>query len=109
MPNPASRQDPQDMTMSEANYVPGQYLEPLSQPISAGSHLFWRFSAGTAISKKIPRWYNTLDLRARPAFVFSVVPFHQIGFDFRCKTSQFRSAASPHQRTREHSAERKPF
>ena len=85
-------------------------MHPGNKTVRAAGHVSGRFAVGTAIAEKLPAGPLLEDLAGPFPLEPAVVPFEQIGIDFRAgtKASQLACPGSALQGTGEDMAERKP-
>ena len=79
---PPSGKDSKNMTVRKKGDVPYRCTDSCNYPIRPRSCLFGGFATRAAVAEKHPPGRMRIDLFRSQAFVFAIVPFHQITIDF---------------------------
>lgn len=89
---PTDCKDMQQVAMCEDEHLATEHPYPVNHTLGARTDCLQRFSVRTTVLEQTPAWSLGLNLRRAPAFVGTVVPFHQVGIRLRAisKTRQFR-------------------
>src|SRR5208282_1594155 len=91
---PAGGQHANEVSARKQQYIPFDAADSLDDAIRAFADLFGSFPARRAISKQLPVWALTEDLRRGQAFVFAIVPFHQVGIGHGASSKSRQCAGS---------------
>jgi len=95
------------MAAGENEHISIRGPQPDQHAIGTGANLRGRFAAGTAVAKQLPVGSFPLNFHRPAAFVFAVVPFHEIRVGFRAlaETSEVAASRGALQRACEHFGE----
>lgn len=79
---PPSGKDSENMTVREKGDISLHRADSRDQPIGPRADLSGAFPSWTAVGEDHPSGRLRIDLFRSQAFVFAIVPFHQITIDF---------------------------
>ncbi len=102
--NPTHGQNAPEVSVSEERDVPFQRAQAGNQAIRAVGDLRGSFTVRTAVEKDIPAGLSLENFRGALAIEVSIVPLHQIWFDFgsRVQCGQFTGSPRTLSRTGQH-------
>src|SRR5262249_30445240 len=80
--NPPCGQHSEDVAVRKEGDVTVLSAHSADDPIGPGADLLWTLSTRAAVGEEHPTRSLLLDLLGRQAFIFTVVPFHQVAVDF---------------------------
>src|SRR5439155_25823917 len=92
----------------EEQHVPSDCPHPAYHPVGPRSDLVRRLPSRTAVAEQLPVGALGANVGARATLVRAVVPFQEVGLDFRrrAEASQLARSDRPLQGAREHRGER---
>ena len=81
-PEPAGREDPQDMRARKYQDVALDGANALNYPVGPRRHLVRSFASRAAVAEQEPARTLGEDIGGAAALILAVVPFGQVGIDF---------------------------
>ena len=107
-PKPARGEHSEKVPARKKQHVPLDSPHPAYHPVGPRSDLVRRLPVGTAVTEQLPIRALGADVGAATTLVRAVVPFQEVGLDFRrgAEASPLTRSDRPLQGAREHGGER---
>ena len=79
---PPGRKNPENMAVSEKGDMAFQRADSCDHTVDPSANLIRTLPAGAAVAEDHPTGRFCVDLFRGEAFIFSIIPFHQVTIDF---------------------------